>query len=231
MWRTAKTMASAATQAGDDRQQDGLAHPDGRHQREREQRAADRAEVVHGALEAVGAPVGRRRHGVGQERVSRRNPQTARHPGAGAKHPDLPCGARHPDEAREHRGDGVAADGGRPALRRVVGQRTPRELRDAGQAVGDALDQSQRRRRCPQGARQEAGKQRGGDLVPEVGEQARRPDAAHRGREPPVTLGRERPHRHPVLRNPAAIPLTVRSRGYSRPAPPARRSRSSRTWM
>jgi hypothetical protein len=85
-------------QAGDDRQQDRRAHPDRSDEGERDQWAADRAEVVHRALEAVGAPVGAGRHDLGQERVARGDAQAACRPGGGAQHPDLPDASRDADQ-------------------------------------------------------------------------------------------------------------------------------------
>ena len=84
----------------------------------------------------------RRRSGddVGQQRVARRDAQAARGPGAGAQDGDLPGRRGDADQAGQHRRGGVAADRGRPAPVRVVGERTAAEPRRARQAVGDALD-------------------------------------------------------------------------------------------
>ena len=64
------------------------ADADQRHQAEGEQRPADRAEVVHGALEPVGPAVARR-DDVGQQRVTGRDPQPAGRPRARAQ--DATC--------------------------------------------------------------------------------------------------------------------------------------------
>ena len=57
-------------QAGDDREQDRRAHADQPDERDGEQWAADRAEVVHRAVEAVGAAVGGGGDHVGEQRVA-----------------------------------------------------------------------------------------------------------------------------------------------------------------
>ena len=54
-----------------------IAGADKRNERDREQRPADRAEVVHRAFEPVRATVGLRRHDVSEECVSRRDAQPA----------------------------------------------------------------------------------------------------------------------------------------------------------
>jgi hypothetical protein len=78
----------------------------------------------------------------------------------------------------QHGGGGVAADrDGAPAAG-VVGQGAADEPAGAGQAFGDALDQAERGRGCAERAGHEAGHQRGGDLVADIGEEARRADAA-----------------------------------------------------
>ena len=86
--------------AGDDREKDCGAHADEGHEGEGEQRPANRPEVVHRPLETVGAPIDLARHRVGKKRVSRRNPQPARGPGAGAgatlDHEDFACGRATP---------------------------------------------------------------------------------------------------------------------------------------
>ena len=154
-----------------------------------EQRPADRAEVVHRALEAVRASVRARGDDVGQQRVARRPAQAASRPCPRTQDPDLPCARGDADQARQHRRGGVAADGdGTPALR-VVRERAAGQLRRTGQRVRDALDQPQRRRGGAQGRGQERRQQRGRDLVAEVGEQRRRADAADPGRQPPLRLG------------------------------------------
>ena len=86
-------------QAGDDRQADRGADADERDQGEREQRADDRAEVVHRPLEPVGAAVGLGGDDVGQQRVAGGYPEPARGPGAGAQHADLPGAGGGADRA------------------------------------------------------------------------------------------------------------------------------------
>jgi len=60
-------------QARDDREQDRLANAEQPDERERQQRPADGAEVVHRALEAVGTTVRARGYDVGEQRVPRRD--------------------------------------------------------------------------------------------------------------------------------------------------------------
>lgn len=90
-------------QAGDDCQEDGPAHAKDGNQAQGEQRTGDRAEVVHRALEAVGAPVGCPRDDIGQQRVSGRYAQTPGEPGAGSQSTDLPRRAGQPDGRGEDR--------------------------------------------------------------------------------------------------------------------------------
>jgi hypothetical protein len=56
-------------QTGNDREEDRTADSDERDEGEREQRPADRAEVVHRPLVPVGTPERTRRHHIGKERV------------------------------------------------------------------------------------------------------------------------------------------------------------------
>ena len=72
-------------QPGDDREQDRGAHADQADEPDREQWPADRAEVVHRALEPVGAAVGGGGDDVGQQRVARRDAQPSGRPRAGAQ--------------------------------------------------------------------------------------------------------------------------------------------------
>jgi hypothetical protein len=130
--------------AGDDGEEDGCADAHRSDQGEREQRAADRAEVVHRALEPVRAPVRTWRHDVGQQRVADRNSKPPRRPRPGTQHPDLPRRSGDTNKARQHGRGGVAADRGRAPAVRVVGERAAREPRGAREAVGDALDGAER---------------------------------------------------------------------------------------
>ncbi|MDX6718449.1 MAG: hypothetical protein QOJ63_703 [Solirubrobacteraceae bacterium] len=157
-------------QARNDRQLDRSPHAARGDERERQQRAADGAQVVHRALEAVGAPVRGGRHDVRQQRVARRDAQPARCPRAGAQHPHLPRRGGRADQARQHRGRRVAADGGGLPSLRIVGERAAREARGAGEAVRDTLDDAERRGGCAERARQQARQQRRRDLVAEVGQ-------------------------------------------------------------
>ena len=86
-------------QAGDDREQDRGAHADQADEREREQRAADRAEVVHRAFESVRAAVDGGRDDVCEQRVARRDAESAGGPRAGAQDRDLPDGGGGADQA------------------------------------------------------------------------------------------------------------------------------------
>jgi hypothetical protein len=81
-----------------DRQRDGGADTNHAHQHERQHRAADRTEVVHGTLEPVGAAVCTGGNQVGEQRVPRGDAQSPRRPCASAEHPDLPGGGRAADQ-------------------------------------------------------------------------------------------------------------------------------------
>ena len=167
-------------QAGDDREQDRGAHADQPDERDREQRAADRAEVVHRALEPVGAAVDGGGDDVGEQRVAGRDAQPAGGPRAGAQD-RRPArrwwrrrsGRRGPRWWRSRRPRSSAG------ARGIVGRGATGEVRGAREAVGDPLDHPERRGGRVQRARQQAGQQRGRDLVPEIGEQAGDADPAN----------------------------------------------------
>ena len=137
----------------DDREQDRGAHADQSDERDREQRATDRAEVVHRALETVGAAIDRGRDYVGEQRVARRDPQPARRPGTRAQHCHLPCGAGSADQPGEHRRGRVAADRDRASAARVIGKRAATEPSSPSQTICDPLNHPKRGRRSPQRAR------------------------------------------------------------------------------
>jgi hypothetical protein len=115
-------------QTRNDRQRDRPPHPDQRDEGERQQRADDRAEVVHRALEAVRAAIGGGRNAVGEQGVARRHPQAAGQPRPGPQHADLPDRRGGRDAGRQRRGGGVAADRDLTPADRVVGQGTAPSL-------------------------------------------------------------------------------------------------------
>jgi hypothetical protein len=163
-------------QARDDREQDRLAHADGRDQPEREQRPRDRARIVHRPLEPVRAPVDLGLDDVRQQRVPRRGPQPAREPRPRAQDADLPHRGGGADQRAQDRGRRVAAHRSRPAAARVVRERAAGQLRGARDPVGDALDRAERRRRRAERRRQQRGQERGRHLVADVREEARDAD-------------------------------------------------------
>ena len=178
-------MATRGEQARDDRQSDRPADADRRDQAEGEERPDDRAEVVHRPLEAVGPSVG--------ARPARRRPAGRCGPGPGARGPSRlrragsrPATPRSaaPISRRQHGGGRVAADRHRPTAVGIIGERPATEAGHAGQAVGDALDQAQRRRGRTERRREQARQQRRWHLVPDIGEQARRPDPSNTRRQP-----------------------------------------------
>ena len=134
---------------------------------EREQRPADRAEVVHHPLEAVGAPVRLGRRRIGEERVPRRDPQPSRGPRAHPEERHLQQRRRGSDQPRENRDARVAADRRRPPPGRIVCEGSSEESRDPREAVGDALDDAEGGRRASERG-DEPRKERGRDLMPEV---------------------------------------------------------------
>jgi hypothetical protein len=183
-------------QPGDDRQQDGVAHPDQSDQDHRQDRADNRAEVVHRALEPVGPAIRRRGDEIGQQGVAGRHPKPAREPGRAAQEPRRDHRARRADRRGKHRGGGVAADRDGATPPGVVGQRAAHEPTGTGEPLGDALDEPERRGRCPEGRGDERGHQRHRDLVPDVGQEARRTDPTDARTHPRPPTGRR-----PVLPN------------------------------
>ncbi len=120
------------------------AGPDGRDEGEREERSEHRAGIVHGPLEAVCPAEGGGVHRVGEERVPGRPAESPRRPCSGPQEPDLPDRGGEADPGREDGRRGVAAERYGAAAAWVISERTPSELREAAQPVGDALDQPER---------------------------------------------------------------------------------------
>ena len=105
--------------------------PTGGDEREREQRPADRAEVVHRPLEPVRAAVRARGTTSASSafRAGTRRPRAAQAPAR--RTPTCQAEVATPISRREHRGRGVAADRAAPAAR-VVGERAAGEARGPG---------------------------------------------------------------------------------------------------
>ena len=91
-------------------------------------------------------PPGRRRRSAAR---CARCAQAARDPGTGPQDATCQTGRRRADQRAQDRGRGVAAHRGRAATGRVVRERPRRELRRAGEPVGDALDRPERGRGVP----------------------------------------------------------------------------------
>ena len=183
-------------EAGDDADEHRGADADERDEEAREERAADRAEVVHHPLEPVRLPVDVLRDDVGEERVACRHAEPSRRPGSGAEDADLPDPGRDADQRREDGGRGVAADRASPAPLGVVGKRAAGEACDTGAAVGDPLDQPERTRGRAERRRQEAREKRRRDLVPDVGEETRASDAGDTAGQPrPLSPKSAKPRR------------------------------------
>ena len=161
-----------------------VADAEQRDEREREQRPADRAEVVHRALEAVGAPVGGGGHDVGEQRVAGGHAQPARGPRRrrAGRRPATRCVATPIETARARRssrsrrrrrcGGGRGSSASAPPASRAA-PASPSEMPSIS---------AERRGGGAERAGEEARQQRGRDLVPEVGEQAG-------GRRSPLTPG------------------------------------------
>lgn len=153
-------------QPGNDGEQDGRSDADDLDQGERQQRTTDRAEVVHRALEAIGAPVRAGRDHICQQRVASGHAEPARHPRRGAQRSDLPGVRRDADQSRKDRGRRVTTNGRRPAAVRIVGQRTSPESRHPREAVRHTFDQPERRSGSAERRRQEGGQQGRGTSCP-----------------------------------------------------------------
>ena len=201
---------------------------DGGHQHRGEQRANHRAQVVAGPLHPKGPPVGVGWRQAGQHGVPGRGAGAPGDPGGGPQHPGLPDGRGQADGRGEHRGQQVPAAGQPDPAGGLVGQRATEQLGHAQQGVRQPLDQSQGGGRPTQHAGQEAGQDRGGDLVAGVAEEAGGADTRHLGRDPwgpPLGRSRGGPSDLPTH---AAGPAPGRGAGSGRcrfTAPP-RRSRS-----
>ncbi len=174
-------------EARNDREQDRGPYSDDGNQSQRKQRPADRAEVVHRALEPVCTAVASWRNRLGQQRVPRRNSQTSRGPSPCSQHADLPRSCRDANESRKNCRRGVAGDSRRPSPARIVGQRTPTQSSGPRKPIRDALDQPEGGSRSTERRGQEARQQRRGNLVTEICKQARCADPAHTGGEPVLT--------------------------------------------
>ena len=123
---------------------------------------------------------------VGEEGVARRDPQPACSPGPGAQQPDLPHRCRCTGARRQDGGGGVAADSHASPAMRIVGQSATREAGDPGEPVAHPLDEPERGGGRPQGRGEQARQQRSGDLVADVGEEARGADPCDAGSQPPL---------------------------------------------
>ena len=160
-----------------------MARGEDRGEEEREERPHDRAGAVHRPLEPEGAAVGLLGRRLGEEDVAHRRPRSTPHPPERAAQQDVP-GLRREGEARHARGGHeVADDGERLPASQAIGVVAGRQLREAGEAIGDAFDEAEHRR-----ARADRGEERrhraGGHLVANVREQARQADSEHRSVEP-----------------------------------------------
>ena len=138
--------------AGDDRQGDGPAGADGRNQGECQQRPGDRAGRCRPPVKTRRrAPYfsGRTTSARSALRAGTRIPRAAQAPRA--QDADLPDAGRCADRCGQHRSGRVTADRDCAPSGRVVGKRTTGESSYPGKTVGEALDQTQARRRAPQG--------------------------------------------------------------------------------
>ena len=138
-------------ETGDDRQAAGPAGADRGDEADRGEGADDRAEAVHGALEAVGTAVGSGGDDVGQECIAGGYADTAGGPRAGPQDGNLPGGGDGRDRRRQHGGSRVAADGQVATSFGFVGQRAAAEAGDAGERIAHALDEAKCRRWCAEG--------------------------------------------------------------------------------
>ncbi len=175
---------AGSEQPGHHREQHRPTGADEDDQEEGQQRAGDGAQVVHRALEAVGAPVGRRLGHVREQSIARRHPQPSRGPGCDPKQGRLPDRACEADQGSQHGRPDVAAGGHAPASLRVVGQSSAEEAGTAGGPVCETFDEAERSGRSAQGCRQEAGQDRRGDFVAGVCQEAGQADPKNAGRKP-----------------------------------------------
>jgi hypothetical protein len=171
-------------QARDDTDEHRGACADERDESDREQRAADRTEVVHRPLESVSTAVRLGRDDIGEQRVARRDAQPTRRPSGRAQDTDLPGRGCDPDQRREDGGRRVAPERGAAPPIGVVRECTAAEAGDAGAAVGDPLDQSERGCGRAERRAQEGGQQRGWHLVTKIGQEAGAPDPGNTVSEP-----------------------------------------------
>jgi hypothetical protein len=109
--------------------------------------------------------------------------------GPGPQYRDLPDGGGRPDQAGEDGGGGVAGDGLGAAPLGVISDGAAGQAGGAGQPVGDAFDQPEGGGRGAERGGEQVGEQGGGDLVADVGQEARCPDA-HDARAEPAFGGR-----------------------------------------
>ncbi len=149
-----------------------------------EQWTGDRAEIVARSLEAEGTAVCRSRRGRRQDAVARRRPDAARDPCERAKHSDLPHRDRDSNEPGGDGGAQVAAAREPASPVRLIGEGPRPKLGKPHEAVTDALDETKGSRRGVQRCGDERRQQRGGDLMPRVGEEARRAHPHHPAGQP-----------------------------------------------
>lgn len=164
-------------EARDDGQQDRFTDADEGYEPEGQDRSDDSPEVVHGTLEAIGAPECRHIQSLREKGVPRRLSDALRRPRASPQDDHLPGGRRESDRRREDGRRGIAADGDGPAPTRVVGECATGDLGQPGDGISDALDEPERRRGRSEHGAQEAGQQRGRDLMADVRQRAGKSDA------------------------------------------------------
>jgi len=162
----------------------------GGHQDQSQERSPNSAQVVHGALEPIGAPVGFARHSIGKQRVSRRHTQPAGRPSTGSQQSHLPHGLSRSDQGRQECGLRIATYGCVAASPGIVGQGTTQQTHETGHSIGQAFDQAQGGSGGAESGGEKVREQGGGHLMAEIGQKTRRTDASYPCRQPGALFGR-----------------------------------------
>ena len=122
-------------------------------------RADEGAGVVHGALKTERPSAAVRGSEFRQERVAWRRPQSLAEPVGEADCQDLGPRSRKAGQRPRHRGDRITEDDERLSPPDPVRPPSRRDLRQRCGGFGEALDETQGGRACPENPRHEVGQQ------------------------------------------------------------------------
>ena len=154
---------------------------------ERGQRPDDRADRIHRALQSESAAVSGTRHRRGEQRLPHRRAHPASQPRARACEEHMPRVCRQTERRRAERSRKITGNRNRLATPQTVGVIARRHLRETGEAIGNALDNPEPRRRHPERG-EKRGHRRGRDLVRPIAEERRQSDTENGAVEPRESL-------------------------------------------